>query len=141
MGRHLSLDVRIAQGDLASLRSHSRGQRWPEGAQTQPEFRPYPAHSILRLSLLAKVIGPLTDGGSAGDSFNIVIPSMPGCGFSGKPRERGFNQEPYRRHVVQLMATGVTPFTAATGAAKRMALEDAAHVTGLRWRASIASGR
>ena len=41
-----------------------------------------------------KVIGPLTDpvayGGRAEDSFDVVIPSMPGFGFSGKPRERGY---------------------------------------------------
>ena len=37
-----------------------------------------------------KVIGPLTDptahGGSADDAFHVVIPSLPGYGFSGKPR-------------------------------------------------------
>ena len=36
-----------------------------------------------------KIIGPLTDpsahGGSAQDAFDVVIPSMPGYGFSGKP--------------------------------------------------------
>ena len=44
-----------------------------------------------------KVIGPLTDpvayGGRALDSFHVVIPSMPGFGFSGKPHERGYNPE------------------------------------------------
>ena len=41
-----------------------------------------------------KVIGPLTDpqahGGSAGDAFHLVIPSLPGYGFSDKPREAGW---------------------------------------------------
>ena len=36
-----------------------------------------------------KVIGPLTDptahGGTAADAFDVVIPSLPGYGFSGKP--------------------------------------------------------
>jgi hypothetical protein len=36
-----------------------------------------------------KLIGPLTDpvayGGKAEDAFDVVIPSMPGYGFSGKP--------------------------------------------------------
>src|SRR6516225_6429987 len=45
----------------------------------------------------SKVIGPLTDpvsfGGRAEDSFDVVIPSMPGFGFSDKPRERGFGTE------------------------------------------------
>jgi pimeloyl-ACP methyl ester carboxylesterase len=42
-----------------------------------------------------KIIGPLTDptahGGSAADAFHLVIPSLPGYGFSGKPREVGWN--------------------------------------------------
>lgn len=42
-----------------------------------------------------KVIGPLTDpaafGGSADDSFDVVIPSLPGYGFSGKPTDLGWD--------------------------------------------------
>ncbi len=42
-----------------------------------------------------KLIGPLTDpesyGGRAEDSFDVVIPSLPGFGFSGKPEETGWN--------------------------------------------------
>jgi epoxide hydrolase len=85
----------------------------------------------------AKVIGPLTDGGSAGDSFNIVIPSMPGYGFSGKPRERGFNQDRIAGMWVRLMARLGYGRYAVHGSdwgnlvATRMALEDAAHVTAL----------
>jgi pimeloyl-ACP methyl ester carboxylesterase len=41
-----------------------------------------------------KLVGPLTDptsfGGSAEDAFDVVIPSMPGYGFSGKPAETGW---------------------------------------------------
>jgi pimeloyl-ACP methyl ester carboxylesterase len=41
-----------------------------------------------------KVIGPLTDpvayGGNASDSFDVVIPSLPGYGFSGKPTAPGW---------------------------------------------------
>ena len=41
------------------------------------------------------VIGPLTDpvahGGKASDAFNLVIPSLPGFGFSDKPTEPGWN--------------------------------------------------
>ena len=44
-----------------------------------------------------KVIGPLTDptayGGKAEDAFDLVIPSMPGYGFSGKPRGTGWGVE------------------------------------------------
>jgi pimeloyl-ACP methyl ester carboxylesterase len=41
------------------------------------------------------VIGPLTDptahGGSAADAFDVVIPSIPGYGFSSQPTDRGWN--------------------------------------------------
>lgn len=44
---------------------------------------------------LLDVIGPLTDptahGGSAEDAFDLVIPSLPGYGFSSEPRELGWN--------------------------------------------------
>jgi microsomal epoxide hydrolase len=42
---------------------------------------------------MRKIIGPLTDptayGGAAGDSFDLVIPSLPGFGFSERPLKRG----------------------------------------------------
>ncbi|MBX4950719.1 epoxide hydrolase [Rhizobium binae] len=42
-----------------------------------------------------KIIKPLTDptayGGTEADAFHVVIPSLPGYGFSGKPRETGWN--------------------------------------------------
>lgn len=42
-----------------------------------------------------KVIGPLTDpvahGGSASDAFHLVIPTLPGFGYSGKPEKPGWN--------------------------------------------------
>jgi pimeloyl-ACP methyl ester carboxylesterase len=44
-----------------------------------------------------KLIGPLTDpvayGGRAEDAFDVVIPSMPGYGFSGKPTVTGWNTD------------------------------------------------
>jgi pimeloyl-ACP methyl ester carboxylesterase len=46
---------------------------------------------------LLKIIGPLTDptayGGRAEDAFDLVLPSMPGYGFSGKPQEAGWGPE------------------------------------------------
>ena len=44
---------------------------------------------------MLNVIGPLTDptahGGDAGDAFDMVIPSMPGYGYSGKPTTTGWD--------------------------------------------------
>lgn len=46
---------------------------------------------------LLKIIGPLTDptayGGRAEDAFHLVLPSMPGYGFSGKPKSTGWGPE------------------------------------------------
>ena len=55
-----------------------------------------------------KVIGPLTDptahGGSADDAFHLVLPTLPGYGFSGKPTRPGWNIERIGRAWGQLMA-------------------------------------
>ena len=48
-----------------------------------------------------KVIGPLTDptahGGTAADAFDVVIPSLPGYGFSGKPTAPGWDRAAHRQ--------------------------------------------
>lgn len=54
-----------------------------------------------------KVIGPLTDptayGGSASDAFDVVIPSLPGHGFSGKPAATGWDPARIARAWIALM--------------------------------------
>jgi pimeloyl-ACP methyl ester carboxylesterase len=56
---------------------------------------------------LIKVIGPLTDptahGGRAEDAFDVVIPSVPGYGFSGKPTGKGWDPERIARAWAELM--------------------------------------
>jgi pimeloyl-ACP methyl ester carboxylesterase len=56
---------------------------------------------------LLKVIGPLTDptahGGTAEDAFDIVIPSLPGYGFSGKPASVGWDPDHIARAWAELM--------------------------------------
>ncbi len=55
----------------------------------------------------SKAIGPLTDpvayGGRAEDSFDVIIPSMPGYGFSGKPTDPGWNPDRIARTWAVLM--------------------------------------
>ena len=55
-----------------------------------------------------KVIGPLTDpaayGGDAADAFDVVLPSLPGYGFSGKPAATGWSVERTARAWSELMA-------------------------------------
>jgi hypothetical protein len=54
-----------------------------------------------------KIIDPLTDptahGASAADAFHVVIPSMPGYGFSGKPTSTGWGPERMARAWAELM--------------------------------------
>jgi pimeloyl-ACP methyl ester carboxylesterase len=68
-----------------------------------------------------KVIGPLSDptahGGSAADAFHVVIPSMPGYGFSGRPSAAGWGPERIARAWVVLMKRlGYAKFAAPGGA-------------------------
>lgn len=67
-----------------------------------------------------KLIGPLTDptahGGTAADAFHVVIPSMPGYGFSGKPAETGWGPERIARAWDTLMkGLGYTRYVAQGG--------------------------
>jgi pimeloyl-ACP methyl ester carboxylesterase len=56
---------------------------------------------------LLKTVGPLTDpaahGGRAEDAFHLVMPSMPGYGFSGKPTGTGWNPDRIARAWAELM--------------------------------------
>jgi len=56
---------------------------------------------------MLKVVGPLTDptahGASAADAFHLVIPSLPGYGFSGKPTTAGWDPARIARAWVVLM--------------------------------------
>lgn len=55
-----------------------------------------------------KVIGPLSDpaahGGDAADAFHLVIPSIPGYGFSGKPAKTGWGVQRVAQAWAELMA-------------------------------------
>jgi len=56
---------------------------------------------------MLEVVGPLTDpaahGGSAGDAFHVVIPSLPGYGFSAEPAEVGWDPGRIARAWAELM--------------------------------------
>ena len=67
-----------------------------------------------------KIIGPLTDptanGASAADAFHVVIPSMPGYGFSAKPTRTGWGPERMGRAWAELMGRlGYTRYVAQGG--------------------------
>jgi pimeloyl-ACP methyl ester carboxylesterase len=67
-----------------------------------------------------KIVEPLTDptnhGGNAWDAFHLVIPSMPGYGFSGKPADAGWDVPRIARAWVTLMKRlGYNKFVAQGG--------------------------
>jgi pimeloyl-ACP methyl ester carboxylesterase len=69
---------------------------------------------------MLNVIGPLTDptahGGKAEDAFHVVIPSLPGYGFSGKPTSTGWDPDHTARAWTELMRRlGHTRFVAQGG--------------------------
>jgi pimeloyl-ACP methyl ester carboxylesterase len=69
---------------------------------------------------MLKVVGPLTDptahGGSEEDAFHLVIPSMPGYGFSGKPTATGWGPEHIAQAWAELMRRlGYTRYVAQGG--------------------------
>jgi len=69
---------------------------------------------------LLEVIGPLTDptahGGSADDAFDVVVPSLPGYGFSAEPTEVGWDPAHVARAWAELMdRLGYTRYVAQGG--------------------------
>jgi pimeloyl-ACP methyl ester carboxylesterase len=51
----------------------------------------WPGSIIEELKLIDRLTNPTEHGGSAADAFDVVIPSMPGYGFSGKPTVTGWD--------------------------------------------------
>jgi len=88
-----------------------------------------------------KIIDPLTDptahGASASDAFHLVIPSMPGYGFSGKPTTTGWDPVRIARAWVVLMKRlGYTRFVAQGGdwgdaVSEQMALQTPPELLGI----------
>ncbi len=69
---------------------------------------------------MLNVVGPLSDptahGGNAEDAFDVVVPSMPGYGFSGKPTSTGWGPDHIARAWTALMKRlGYTRFVAQGG--------------------------
>jgi pimeloyl-ACP methyl ester carboxylesterase len=63
----------------------------------------WPGSIIEQLKIIEPLTNPTAHGGSASDAFDVVIPSMPGYGFSGKPTETGWGPERMGRAWAELM--------------------------------------
>ena len=53
----------------------------------------WPGSVIEQLKVIAPLTDPTAHGGRAEDAFDVVIPSLPGYGFSGRPAEAGWGPE------------------------------------------------
>jgi pimeloyl-ACP methyl ester carboxylesterase len=63
----------------------------------------WPGSIIEQLKIVDRLTNPTAHGGSAADAFHVVIPSMPGYGFSGKPATPGWGPERMGRAWAELM--------------------------------------
>jgi pimeloyl-ACP methyl ester carboxylesterase len=76
----------------------------------------WPGSIIEQLKIVAPLTDPTAHGGTASDAFHLVIPSMPGYGFSGKPTAPGWDPDHIARAWVVLMKRlGYTKFAAQGG--------------------------
>jgi pimeloyl-ACP methyl ester carboxylesterase len=88
-----------------------------------------------------KVVGPLTDptahGGDAADAFHLVIPSLPGYGFSDRPTQPGWGVERIAAAWARLMARlghrryGAQGGDWGTSVSTSIARQDPEHVAGI----------
>jgi pimeloyl-ACP methyl ester carboxylesterase len=76
----------------------------------------WPGSIIEQLKIIDPLTNPTTHGGRAEDAFDIVIPSMPGYGFSGRPKGKGWNPDRIARAWAELMKRlGYTRYVAQGG--------------------------
>ena len=76
----------------------------------------WPGSIIEQLKIIEPLTNPTAHGGSAADAFHLVIPSLPGYGFSAKPATTGWDPARIARAWVVLMKRlGYTRFVAQGG--------------------------
>ena len=76
----------------------------------------WPGSIIEQLKIVEPLTNPTAHGGSAADAFDVVIPSLPGYGFSGKPTQTGWDPIRIARAWLVLMKRlGYTRFVAQGG--------------------------
>jgi pimeloyl-ACP methyl ester carboxylesterase len=76
----------------------------------------WPGSIIEQLKIIDPLTNPTAHGGNASDAFDVVIPSLPGYGFSGKPTTTGWDpQRIARAWTVLMRRLGYTRFVAQGG--------------------------
>jgi len=98
----------------------------------------FPDSFLRMIKLIPLLSDPAAHGGDAADSFDLVIPSLPGFGFSDRPHERGFDVGKIAALFDRLMTETLGyPRYAAHGGdwgsaiTERLALEHAEHLIGI----------
>ncbi len=76
----------------------------------------WPGSIIEQMKVIDPLTNPTAHGGSSSDAFHVVIPSLPGYGFSGKPTAPGWNPVTIARAWATLMnRLGYTKYVAQGG--------------------------
>ena len=75
----------------------------------------WPGSTVEQLKIIEPLTNPTAHGASAADAFHLVIPSLPGHGFSGKPTETGWDPIRIARAWVVLKRLGYKRFVAQGG--------------------------
>ncbi|WP_250486467.1 epoxide hydrolase family protein [Caballeronia sp. GaOx3] len=76
----------------------------------------WPGSIIEQLKIIDPLTNPTAHGGQASDAFDVVIPSLPGYGFSGKPAATGWDPQRIARAWIALMKRlGYTRYVAQGG--------------------------
>src|SRR5213078_4870567 len=97
----------------------------------------WPGSIIEQMKIIEPLTNPTAHGGSAADAFHLVIPSLPGYGFSGKPTAPGWNPVSIARAWATLMQRlGYTRYVAQGGdwgnaVSEVMALQQPAGLLGI----------
>ena len=93
---------------------HVRSQH--AGAMPMLVNHGWPGSVVEQLKIIDPLVNPTAHGGCASDAFHVVIPSMPGYGFSGKPTSTGWGPERMARAWAELMERlGYTNYVAQGG--------------------------
>jgi len=97
----------------------------------------WPGSIIEQIKIIEPLTNPTAHGGSASDAFHLVIPSLPGYGFSGKPTAPGWNPPRIARAWATLMQRlGYTRYVAQGGdwgnaVTENMAVQEPAGLLGI----------
>ncbi len=97
----------------------------------------WPGSIVEQLKIIEPLTNPTAFGGTAADAFHVVIPSLPGYGFSGKPTAAGWHPVSIARAWAELMQRlGYTRYVAQGGdwgnaVSEVMALQQPAGLLGI----------